>query len=1147
MKTSRALIVTFLFGALGCSVFLFAQSSTGSISGMVADENNAVISGATVSVRISASGFARSATTDPAGRYRLANIPTGAYEVTVDAPSFSKYQQFGITLDAGQEAIVNAILKAGDIREVVTVNENASILNTTAAEVSTRFDSRRLSELPISSNRSVYNILLSTPGVSQLANGQTGFALGISFSSNGGRIRSNGFSLDGQDINDPALTGAQMPLNNPDAIQEVRIVTNQFLPEYGHNAGSVVQIVGKSGTNDLHGSVFWFHNNQRLNACSNTDKRAGFCDSSASDRLKRNAPPRLENQIGFTLGGPVVLPRFGDGDPYFYRGRNKTFFFADYQRWSDRRSSSLTLNGAPSAAGRAALQSFAGSRPQVQALLQLVPAGVPNGITRNATIPGGPSFAVELSDLTASSAFKFDSSQGSFRIDHRFNEKSFVYARYRYNYESTGGAGQITPPRHGTVDDRNAHAAAIVWTSLLSPRLSNEARIAWKRLDFIRDSENPSVKSIPSVQILDLGMTGTAENDRRTAFGVATNLPVGRTNDTYQITDAVSFFKGKHAFKFGVDLRRNDERDLLAFTAHGSLTYATLSSFVNDVAQSASKNLPMPGGDLVQFYRWCEFDLYAQEQWRVLPNLTLTYGIRYEIPGDSFQYLRDLNSRILAANGNNPAFRFEPDPKPDVNNWMPRFGFSWSPRTSDKGVLGFITGGDKLVIRGGYARAYDARFININQNIFASFPFTAGATVSTTNAFRNVIDATVPNLSNPLLLSRTVVSADFRSPATDQISLDLQREFASDLVLRIGYIRTRGTGLFQVVEGNPRRPCPFGSGPGTCNTTGIDRNTGALLPSPDPILAPRIDSTRGSIGVRTNSASSTYNALQASLEKRLSRGVSFGVHYTWSSLIDTASDVLAVSLADSASSQDPFALNAEKARSAFDRPHRLSGNIVYELPFFRKQKGALGKLLGGWQVNSFFNFQTGAPFSPLNGSDPAGVGNAIRPNVFTNLDLSRMPIAQLHQINQQLRAQAIAQAQQIFNGLPTGPCAAGFLPGPPLPFTLFSAPRGRIICNAQGVRTLIIDFNGVPEGQRVGNSGRNILRADGVGLVDFGIIKNTQVAENVRAQFWVDLFNAFNSRNFGIPSGVVSDPGFLNQWNTDGGNRRIRLGARLVF
>jgi hypothetical protein len=300
----------------------------------------------------------------------------------------------------------------------------------------------------------------------------------------------------------------------------------------------------------------------------------------------------------------------------------------------------------------------------------------------------------------------------------------------------------------------------------------------------------------------------------------------------------------------------------------------------------------------------------------------------------------------------------------------------------------------------------------------------------------------------------------------------------------------------------------------------------------------------GPVTLRANSASSVYDALQASLEKRLSRGVSFGLHYTWSAFLDTISDVNPVSSTESVVAQDPFDRDLDWARSAFDRPHRVSGNLVYELPFFRKQRGFIGKMLGGWQVNSFFNFQSGAPFSALNGSDPAGVGSAgIRPNVFSNLDLSQMSVAELYRLNQQLMTQVNARAQQIFNSLPTNLC--GWFPEP-LPLTLFSAPRGRVVCSPQG-RSYVVELTSILEGQRVGNAGRNILRSDDLRTVDLGFIKNTDVTESVRAQVWVDFFNAFNWRNFGVPSGVMTDTNFLNKWASDGGSRRIRLGARLVF
>jgi len=350
---------------LGSTLAAFGQSTTGSISGVVIDEQQAVIPNATVIARNTDTGLSRTLQTDGEGRYNFVNLPIGSYEVTVEATNFSKYVQTGITLVVNQNAVVDVGLKAGGVQEVVTVTENASLLNTTTAEVSTRFDEKRLSELPISTNRNVYNVLLSVPGVSALGSGQAGFANGISFSSNGGRLRSNNFMIDGQDINDPSVSGGQIQLNNPDAIKEVRIITNQFLAEYGRNSGSVVNFIGKSGTNEFHGSGFVFHNNGRFNACSNLDKRAGFCNPNTTVEGRERAPFRKEFQYGFTFGGPLPFFNFGEGGPTFTSGRDRTFFFGDFQRWTDRSlGSGFTLRGAPTAAGRAVLQQFA-NRPQV--------------------------------------------------------------------------------------------------------------------------------------------------------------------------------------------------------------------------------------------------------------------------------------------------------------------------------------------------------------------------------------------------------------------------------------------------------------------------------------------------------------------------------------------------------------------------------------------------------------------------------------------------------------------------------------------------------------------------------------------------------------------------------------------------------------
>ncbi len=1072
--------------------FVTAQSTSGSISGTVSDEKQAIIPNANVTVKNVDTGFTRNAQTDSDGRYRFVNLPIGSYQVTVEASSFGKFVQTGIVLVVNQDAVIDASLKAGNVQEVVTITENASVLNTTTAEVSTRFDEKRLSELPIATNRNVFSVLLSVPGVSQLGSGQTGFANGISFSANGGRLRSNNFMLDGQDINDPSVAGGQIALNNPDAIQEVRIVTNQFLAENGRNSSSVVNFVGKSGTNDFHGSLFWFHNNKKLNSCSNLDKASGNCNPNATDPAKKVAPFRLENQIGFTVGGPLHLPSFGEGGPYFRNGKDKTFFFFDWQRWTDRAAlPGFTLNGAPTEAGRAVLQNAAGSLPQVQALLRFVQPGVANGTNATFTL-NGTTHTVALGNLTGSSAFKFDDHQGSFRIDHKINAKNFIYGRYRWDKALTAGTGQVTPAGLTTVSPLKTNASTIVLNTILSSRMTNEVRLAYSRYDSVTSASDPASESIPSVEITQLGLSGFNAVASRTAIGLAVNLPQFRINNTYQITDSLSYSTGNHNLKFGVDYRKMEVKSFFFPTVRGLLRYTNLQTFVNDTAEAASVNRPIPGGDTVGFYKWNEIYFYAQDEWKIAPNFTLTYGGRYERPGNSFQYLFDLEKRVLPNNGNNA---FTPRPKADNNNFMPRIGFNWNPRTDGKGVFGFITGGDKMVLRGGYTRSYDASFININLNVFSSFPFVNAGNVALQGAFA-AIQNFVPSLVNPNRLIRTVVADDFRAPASDQFSLEMQRELTKDSVFKISYIGTRGTGLFQTIDGNPRRQNVTSA---SCVAFGT-----VAAPTNDSC---RVDSNQGVIRLRANRASSNYHSLQTSYEKRLTKGFSAGVHYTWSAFIDTASEIFNPSSAEVAVAQDSFNIGADRARSSYDRPHRLTGNFVYQLPFLSDQKGFAGKVLGGWQVNAFFTLQSGAPFTVLNGSDPAGVlsgidglvGNAIRANLNTTLDLSSMSILEI------LRA-----------GGGTTPGVQAFFPA-------------------------------ITAAQRTGSSGRNILRADDIESLDFGIIKNTQISERIRFQIRADMFNAINHRNFGIPAGQRSSAGFLNQWATNGGNRRVIIGGRLVF
>ena len=1096
MKATRFLLL-FLAVLLSSSVVAVGQT-TGTISGTVTDEKGAVITNATVTARNTERNISRNIQTGGDGNYRFENLPVGPYEVTVEATGFSKYVQTGITLVLNQKAVVDVSMKPGGVQEVVNVTENAAIINTSNAEVSTQFDSRRLSELPLGPTRNVLGVALSAPGVSQLGAGQTGFAAGISYSSNGGRVRSNNFMVDGQDNNEPGVAGAAQPLNNPDVIQEVRLITNQFLAEYGRNSSSVFNAITKAGTNNYHGSLFWFHNSNALNACSNTDKRAGFCNANAASAGQRHAPFRIENQIGGTVGGPLHLPRFGEGGPTHISGRDRTFFFGSYQRWSDRQlGSGTTLNGAPTAEGRAVLQAAAGGLPHVAALLKHLPVAQ-QSINKTATFTlNGQNFTVPLGSLTGSTAFFFDNHQASFRVDHNFTSNHIITARYLYSDSDTGGTGQATPPGLTTSNVSRQQTLALSHVGTFSPTVVNELRVGYQRFATVTSASDPVSEEIPSLEISELGLIGFNAAASRTAIGLAVNLPQFRTNNIYQIQDNLAWNKGNYAIKLGTNIIENRIQSFFVPTIRGLLRYATLNSFVNDFAEAANINKPLPGGEAINNYNWFDVHFYGQDEWKIRPNFALTYGLRYERPGEATLSLLPANERIVGVAGGDPRFAIQPVPKVDKNNFQPRLGFNWNPRTDSDGILGFLTGGDKLVFRGGYAVTHDYTFINIALNVASSFPFIAAVSLPANTTFAGAASVpnaftSLPNISNagvnPNEFTRTIVGADFRSPYYQSFSFEAQRELGTNVVFRLGYVGSKGTGLFQTIDGNPRRLDVLGT---TCNPT----FTGA---NPDSC---RVNRAAAVVRLRANAASSIYHSLQGSMEKRLSRGFSAGLHYTWSSFIDSASEVFNPSSGEVAVSQDSFNRAADRGRSTYDRPHRLTGNFVYELPWFQVQTGFKGHLLGGWQVNGFFTFQSGAPFTVLNGSDPAGalsgintlVGDAIRPNLVTTLPLSTMTVPEV--------------------------LAAG---GASL-------------------------FQRITAAQRVGTAGRNILRADGINNLDLGIFKNTSIGENQRIQFRAEFNNATNTRDFGIPEGRVNSTNFLNQWGTNGGNRRIVLGLRYIF
>jgi hypothetical protein len=295
--------------------------------------------------------------------------------------------------------------------------------------------------------------------------------------------------------------------------------------------------------------------------------------------------------------------------------------------------------------------------------------------------------------------------------------------------------------------------------SLLSSRVVNDARIAWSRYGSRTTASDPSSEEIPSIEIAQLGLNEFNASASRTAIGLAVNLPQFRFNNTYQIQDTIAVSSGSHSVKFGFDFRRTQVKSFFVPTIRGRLAYSTLENFVNDNATlAATVNRPLPGGSEIQYYNNYDYYFFVQDEWKVTPSFTLSYGLRYELPGNTVNDLVPFNDRIVAAAGGDSRYKFTPVPKTDTNNFQPRIGFSWSPRGKN-GLLGRVTGGERFVLRGGYARTNDAAFLNINLNIASAFPFIASINLpSSQNAFANIRTAQVAGL-NPNTLARTIVAA----------------------------------------------------------------------------------------------------------------------------------------------------------------------------------------------------------------------------------------------------------------------------------------------------------------------------------------------------------------------------------------------------
>jgi TonB-dependent receptor-like protein len=982
-------------------------------------------------------------------------------------------------------------------------------------------DSTRVVELPVAT-RNPAMLALTLPGVST---NRFGFGVGT-FSVNGGRGRSNNFLIDGTENNDISVAGQGFQIKNPDAVQEVSVQTSNFDAEFGRAGGAVVNVVTKSGGNQFHGTASWQYDSRRDDAITNTESL------DAKIRERGYPPYGTEHIFAGTLGGPVKLP--------FYDGKDRTFFFTSYQN-QRQASNTVATVFTPTAAGRATLRSLfpEGANPRVDTLLNLTSGAVgvanPAVINLGPALDGSPRPAVEFGRAVTSAAQSFVEPQLQVRIDHKVSETSQLSGRYLFaDQNAPVGGATLGLPGFTTSQANRFQNFLISETHVFSPSVTNELRLSYNRiaLAFPFDPPTDVALTLPSITIAGINNTasGTPYN-----IGIQTNLPQGRIANNYVIQDTISYLRGAHTFRGGFDLLKQRSRQFAPINERGSLTYNAgggftgLANYIDDrsgSAGSANRDFGSPAY-YPELFRQAYF---FQDRWRVSELLTLTLGVRYENFGNPVNSVR--TAAFTGLFNVDPATSQGPYSQPsraaaDNNNFAPTIGVAFSPAFQN-GLLGAIFGDRKSVIRSGYQIGYDSFFNNIASNAATSSPNVVATqdvapttTGGTNRGFEN-LSGRLPVTARALSPAdtQTLVDPNLVNPYYQRWSLGIQRELVGSLVIDVSYIGSKGTKLYANEERNPQVPENLRITP-----AGV---TICTLGAAGCRLTGRFDNLQGSRNIRSNSGSSIYHAGQVSVQQRITNGLAITGSYTYSKLIDNGSELFASGgLSNSSLPIIPHFFGGERnerAVSLFDRTHRAVFTYVYDLPFMREQRGALGRIVGGWQLSGVTTFETGVPFTVTNGLDSNGfVGNNDRPDFNPN-------------------------GQEGVRAVPSTSSPTGYI----------NPDAGNAPIDPSTAR-----YIGLAEGSgRTGTLGRNTERTKGINNFDFTVQKEVRVREGLGLQFRTEFFNIFNHPQYGTgsispfspagsgPAANVSTSSagqFLQPQFGDGGGRVIRYLLKLTF
>jgi hypothetical protein len=920
---------------------LHAQSSDGTLVGVVSDQTGAAVANATVKINSPQYNAPRETRTDSAGAYRVDGLQPGTYNVTFSATGFGDFQVGNVLISGSVAVTVNGKLQVGQLSKTVIVEASAGeLIDTQSGQLGESLGAQEINNLPYTSLNPA-ELALTLPGVQAMNAGgaaSTSFSNGINYSVNGTRPRSNNFLIDGQDDNDYSISGQAFQPTNYGAVQEFTILTNSYTAEYGRGGGSVGNYIYKSGSNGLHGGAYEINRNSAFAAIPAQDKFVGATSN----------PRDNENTFGFDLGGPVV--------------KDKLFFFGSAQ-WDRERiqqsGSTLTI---PTAAGITTLQGLL-PNPNVQLLLDslggLTSTGAVTGLPNNAPncIPLGPA------PITGADRGCVDS--GLFQItgvpvaanDRQWNARldyhpgpndtlTASYIRDDFSLSPDFFNNGAALPQFETLQGGPSQLFRGQWTHVISPLIVNQLRFSYTNIDFAF-AQTPATLAGPLANIAEIDF---GADTGYPSLGVNGGFPQGRGHRTWQAQDAITYTFGRNTIKGGVDVTFLDVVDTIPFNARGDISYlsgggfSSLANFVDDFTGQGGTISKVFGNPVIHPTATMYMP-YIQDTFRVKENLTIDMGLRYEYWGtveNSIQFPAINASLGVGLPGATFPSAFGFQQQPDRNNFAPRIGFAYTPRWGRR-----IFGDNKTVIRGGYGIFYDGLFTNILDNTAASAPNATGGNV-TGGAGRGSANATaqlaaIVGVPNAFTTVDTIAN-NLRNPRTMQYNLDLQRELPGKFVMTAAYVGTRGASLFTNSDFNPT----------------VD-------------FGPRINPNFGDIVVRNNNAYSNYNSGQLEVERRFNTSFTIRGSYTYSKYLDDSSEVF-TSTGGSSFAQNVLDQKADYGPSAFDRRHRLVVAYVWDMPY-SDRNFLLKALTNRWEWSGILTFNSGSPDTVFDGFDVNGDGH----------------------------------------------------------------------------------------------------------------------------------------------------------------------------